>query len=166
MSNVNVDVIPYWNAVIFFEITALVLLGLVVLISALLTTQYHGLLKPIGVALSFLAFLFLLIGLILILSYLKRETRSIADVYPYVHSRLVHQLDGRYPTALRQMVRRQVQQTYRAYNLLPGQEGHNDTHLRQWSGAEGRWQFIPYSSLNTAAYVTTCTSSCYSTYNY
>jgi hypothetical protein len=144
---------PHWNAVIFFEITALVLLGLVVLISALLTTQYHGLLKPIGVALSFLAFLFLLIGLILILSYLKRETRSIADVYPYVHSRLVNQLAGRYPTVLHQMVRRQVQQTYRAYNLLPGQEGHNETHLRQWSPDAGRWQFIPYSSLNTAAYV-------------
>jgi len=83
---------PHWNAVIFFEIAALVLLGLVVVVVSLLTTQYRHLLKLAGAALAFLAFLFLLIGLIILLGFLKRETRSIADSYPYVHSRLASQV--------------------------------------------------------------------------
>jgi hypothetical protein len=144
---------PHWNAVIFFEITALVLLGLVVVIAALLTTQYHGLLKPIGVALSFVAFLFLLLGLILLLSYLKRETRTIADSYPHVQPRLANQLGAgqRYSSVLHKVVRRQTHETYRAYPLLPGQHPYNDTHFQQYSEKEQTWIYTPYSSVNTGA---------------
>jgi hypothetical protein len=146
---------PHWNAIIFFEITALIFLGLVVVLAALLTTQYHGLLKPIGVVLSFLAFLFLLIGLILLLSYLKRETRTIADSYPHVHSKIASQVGvgQRYSNVVHKVIRRQVHETYRAYQLLPGQHPYNDTHFQQYSQAENTWVYIPYSSvIQPAAY--------------
>lgn len=141
----------HWNAVIFFEVTALVLLGLVVIIVSLLTTHYHGLLKPIGILLSFLAFLFLLIGLIILLSYLKRETRSIADAYPYVHSRLGIQVGQRHTSGRSAIVRRQVHETYRAYPLAPGQHAYNETHFQQLSEKTRSWVYIPYSS-NPANY--------------
>jgi fumarate reductase subunit D len=140
---------PYWNAVIFFEIAALVLLGIVLVASALLSTQYHGLLKLIGAALSFVAFIFLLIGLILLLSYLKRETRSIADIYPHVHTKLTNQVsqNQRYPTALHKAIRRQAHETYRAFSLQPGQHPYNETHFQQYSEQENAWIYLPYSSL-------------------
>jgi len=144
---------PYWNAIIFFEIAALILLGLVVVVSALLTTQYHGLLKLVGVALSFIAFLFLLIGLILILSYLKRETRTIADAYPHIYSKIANQLNQRHQTVLHKAVRRQAHETYRAYSLSPGQHPFNQTHFQQYSEKENAWVYIPYSSLSSASYV-------------
>ncbi len=145
---------PHWNAIIFFEITALVLLGLVVVIASLLTTQYHGLLKQVGAALAFLAFLFLLIGLILILSTLKRETRTIADAYPHDHARLVSQVNQRqrYPTVLHQAIRRQAHETYRAYSLSPGQHPYNDTHFQQYSEQDNAWVYLPYTSLRGTAY--------------
>ena len=146
---------PHWNAIIFFEITALIFLGLVVVLAALLTTQYHGLLKPIGVALSFLAFLFLLIGLILLLSYLKRETRNIADSYPHVHSKLANQVGvGRsYTNTVHKVIRRQAHETYRAYQLLPGQHPYNDTHFQEYSQTANTWVYTPYSSvIQSAAY--------------
>ena len=147
---------PHWNAVIFFEILALVLLGLVVFICALLTTQYHALLKPVGVALAFLAFLSLLLGLILILSYLKRETRSIADIYPHTYHRFADKVglvaDPRYPPQVQRVVRRQTQESYRAYSLLPGQYSHNETHYQEYSREANAWVYYPYSSKNTAAY--------------
>jgi hypothetical protein len=142
----------YWNAVIFFEVAALVLLGLVVVVSALLTTQYSGLLKLVGLALSFLAFLFLLVGLILILSYLKRETRSIADIYPHVHTQFGKHVSKYQQTVLHQVVRRQVHETYRAYSLSPGQHPYNRTHFTQYSEQENAWVYIPYTTLNTAPY--------------
>jgi hypothetical protein len=144
---------PYWNAVIVFELTALILLGLVVVISALLTTNFHGLLKLIGIALSFLAFLFLLIGLILILSYLKRETRTIADSFPHDYSKLANQAGQRYQTVLHKAVRRQAHETYRAFSLSPGQHPFNQTHFQQYSEQENKWVYIPYTSLGTSAYV-------------
>ena len=139
---------PHWNAVIFFEITALILLGLVVLVSALLSTQFHGLLKLIGVALSFLAFLFLLIGLIILLSYLKRETRTIADVYPHIYSRFAHQVARGYHAAPHKVVRRQSQQTYRAYSLTAGQRPYNETHFYQYIQESNTWVPRPYTDLN------------------
>ena len=143
----------HWNAIIFFEITALVLLGLVVVIASLLTTQYHALLKPIGIALSFLAFLFLLIGLIILISTLKSETRSIADTYPYVHSRLATQVGQRYSNVRHTAVRREAaHETYRAYPLQPGQHPYNETHFQQYSQTDNAWVHIPYSSLAAAAY--------------
>lgn len=143
---------PYWNAVIFFEVTALVLLGLVVFVSALLTTQYSALLKLAGLALAFLAFLFLLIGLILILSYLKRETRTIADTYPHIYSRFANQVNHRYPTVLHKAVRRQAHETYRAYSLGPNQHPHNQTHFQQYSEPAAAWIYVPYSSLAATNY--------------
>lgn len=141
----------HWNAVIFFEVTALVLLGLVVIIASLLTTQYHGLLKPIGVLLSLVAFLFLLIGLIIILSYLKRETRSFTDAYSHIHSRLSTQVGRRYTNARPAIVRRQAHETYRAYPLASGQHAYNGTHFQQWSQEQNKWIHIPYAN-NPANY--------------
>ncbi|UJR22183.1 hypothetical protein I4U23_025247 [Adineta vaga] len=141
----------HWNAVIFFEVTALILLGLVVLIVSLLTTQYHGLLKPIGILLSFVAFLFLLIGLIILLSYLKRETRSIADSYPYIHSRLGIQVGHRHTAGRSAIVRRQAHETYRAYPLAPGQHSYNETHYQQFSEKTRSWVYFPYAN-NPANY--------------
>jgi hypothetical protein len=82
----------YWNFVIAFEIIALILLGIVVFLTALLTTQFHGILKPAAAGLALLAFILLLIGLILILTHLKRETRSFADAYPHIHQRLADKI--------------------------------------------------------------------------
>ena len=140
---------PHWNAIIFFEITALVLLGLVVLVCALLSTQYHTLLKLVGLALSLLAFLFLLIGLILILSYLKRETRTIADTYPHVHSRLANHI---YQRLLHKVVRRQAHEIYRAYSLSQGQHPYNETHFQQYSEQAREWIKVPYSTLENMPY--------------
>lgn len=140
-----------WNAVIFFEVAALVLLGLVVIVVSLLATQYHGLLKPIGILLSFLAFLFLLLGLIILLSHLKRETRSLADAYPYIHSRLATQVGQRYSNIRHSMVRRQAHETYRVYPLAPGQHHYNETHFQQYSQKDQGWVQIPYAN-NPANY--------------
>jgi hypothetical protein len=141
---------PYWNAVIVFEILALILLGLVVFVCALLTTQYHGLLKPIGVVLAFLAFLFLLIGLILILSYLKRETRSIADTYPHIFQRIVDKVGHHHQhhqTVLRRAVRRQTHETYQGYDLIPpNQRYYNLSHYLQLTDRND-WVLLPVSNL-------------------
>ena len=138
---------PHWNAVIFFEVTALVLLGLVVVVASLLTTHYHNLLKPIGVLLSFLAFLCLLIGLIILLSYLKRETRSIVDTYPSVHSRLALQVGQRSAYGHHTIVRRQARETYHVYPLTSEQRAYNDTHFYQMNKQGGGWDIVPYSRL-------------------
>jgi len=144
---------PHWNAIIFFEITALILLGLAVVVTALLTTHFDKLLKLVGVALSFIAFIFLLIGLILLLSYLKRETRTIADTFPHVYSRLGNQASPRHQTVLHKAIRREAQhETYRAYSLLPGQHPYNQTHFQQYSEQENKWVYLPYTSLGTSAY--------------
>ena len=148
---------PHWNAVIFFEILALVLLGLLVFICALLNTQYHALLKPVGLAVAFLAFLSLLLGLIILLSYLKRETRSIADIYPHTSHRFAQKVglvaDPSYPVQVQRVVRRQTQETFRAYSLLPGQYPYNNTHYQEYSNEVNAWVQKPYTSKNTAAYV-------------
>lgn len=163
---------PYWNAVIFFEIAALILLGLLIFVSALLTTQFHALLKLIGVVLSAIAFLFLLLGLILILSYLKRETRTIADEFPHTHSRLAQQVSQRYHLVPQKLVRRNTHETYRAYSLGPGQHPYNETHFQQYSEQQGTWVQLPYSSLKVVPYeprgpqaVTTRTTTAAPLYN-
>lgn len=143
---------PHWNAIIFFEIAALVLLGLLVVAIALFTTNFRNLLKPVAVLLSFLAFLFLLIGLILLLSYLKRETRNIADTYPHVYTRLGNQVNQRYQSVLHKAVRREAHETYRAYSLQPGQHPYNETHYQQYSEQRGAWVYYPYSGASAAAY--------------
>jgi hypothetical protein len=154
---------PYWNAIIVFELAALILLGLVVVVVSLLTTQYQNLLKLIGVALSFLAFLFLLIGLILLLSYLKRETRTIADTYPHVYSRWGSQVGQRYQSVLHKAIRRETHETYRAYSLQPGQHPYNQTHFQQYSEQQNAWVYIPYSSLTSSAYAPRAQSATQST---
>jgi hypothetical protein len=145
----------YWNWVSVFEITALVLLGIVVFLVALLTTQFHGLLKLAGAGLALLAFIFILVGLILILSYLKRETRSFADIYPHIYRRLTNQLSTAYgghrpaqrsPTVLHQAIRRQTHEVYRAFPLLPGQHPFNDTHYQEYSDQVRNWVYRPYVS--------------------
>ena len=148
----------YWNWVIFFELAALILLGIVVFLVALQTTQFHGILKPAGAGLSLLAFIFLLIGLILILTHLKRETRSIADTYPHIHQRLGDKLTVVHdqhrarqqvvPTALHRAVRRQAHETYRIYPLLPGQHPYNDTHFQEYSESARSWVYTAYSSMS------------------
>lgn len=143
---------PYWNAVIFFEIAALILLGLVVVVIALFTTQWRQLLKLAGAGLAFLAFLFLLIGLILILSYLKRETRTIVDTYSHTYSRLANSVGKRYQSALHKVARREAHETYRAYSLLPGQHPYNTTHFQQYSQEQSAWVYIPYSTLANTNY--------------
>jgi len=115
--------------------------------AALLTTKFHGLLKLIGAAVSIIAFLFLLIGLILLLSYLKRETRSISDIYPHTHSRIANHVSQR-QTVLHKAVRREVHETYRAYSLSPGQHPYNQTHFQQYSEQARDWLYVPYSSLS------------------
>lgn len=154
----------YWNWVIFFEVTALVLLGIVVFLVALLRTQFGPLLKLAAAGLSILAFIFLLIGLILILSHLKRETRSLADSYPHIYQRLANQIgtvpgrnrpQQRNNSPFRLAVRRQATEYYRAYSLLPGQHPYNDTHFQEYSEKAGAWVYRPYSSLSgSAPYVT------------
>lgn len=142
---------PHWNAVIFFEVTALVLLGLVVIVAAVLHTKLPAILKLVGAALAFLAFIFLLIGLILILSYLKRETRSLADIYPHKYHQLADQigLAQNQRHAHVQKIRRQA--IIRNYQLLPGQHPHNETHYQEYSQAENAWVYRPFSSKNLAA---------------
>lgn len=149
---------PYWKWVIFFEITALVLLGLVVFLAALQPTSLGDKLRPVAAGLAFLAFLFLLIGLILILSYLKRETRSYADVYPHINRRVSDQLSvvynqnqaqqAAYNNPLVHAIKRRSKEFYRAYSLLPGQHPYNDTHFQEYSEEERLWVYRPYSSLN------------------
>lgn len=147
---------PYWNAVIVFEILALIFLGIVVFLAALLTTHFQHLLKLVAAVLSLLAFIFLLVGLILILSYLKRETRSFADAYPHIHQRLAQKIHAYHetrrsanynPTILHQAVRRQAKEYYRLYQLLPGQYAHNETHFREFSHEANEWVYKPLSSL-------------------
>lgn len=149
----------YWSWVIFFEITALVLLGIAVFLIALLRTQFGPLLKLAAAGLSILAFIFLLVGLILILTHLKRETRSIADAYPHIYSRLLNQLGvnsnqnhAQQPQyrPYRRAVRRQAKEIIRAYSLLPNQQAFNDTHFQEYSEQTRSWVFRPYTSLDTS----------------
>jgi len=142
---------PYWNAVIFFEVTAVILLALVVIAAALLHLKLPAILKLVGAALAFLAFLFLLVGLILILSYLKRETRSLADIYPHKYHQLADQigLAQNQRHAHLQKVRRQA--IIRNYQLLPGQHPHNETHYQEYSQADNSWVYRPFSAKNIAA---------------
>ncbi|CAF0905609.1 unnamed protein product [Rotaria sp. Silwood1] len=144
----------YWNFVIFFEILALILLGIVLFLTALLPTQFRLLLKLAAAGLALFAFLVLLIGLILILSYRKRETQSFADIFPHIYQRLVHtlgyghntqQLSRRSPTILRQAIRRQTKETYRAYALPTNGYPYNQTHYQIFSQQEFRWVYRPYS---------------------
>lgn len=145
---------PYWKWVIFFEIAALVLLGLVVFLAALQPTSLGDKLRPVAAGLAFLAFLFLLIGLILILSYLKRETRSFADAYPHINRRVTDQVATVYHanqvhnSKLRHILRRRSQEFYRAYPLLPGQHPYNDTHFQEYSDEERSWVYRAYTSIN------------------
>lgn len=157
---------PYWNFVIFFEVAALVLLGIVVFLVALQNTQFQGIVRPAAAGLALIAFIFLLVGLILILSHLKRETRSLADAYPHIHQRfsdklaVVHDANRArqyYPTNnrrsvrnVRRMARRQVHETYRAYSLLPGQHPFNETHFQEYSEQLRAWIQVPYTSLAQA----------------
>lgn len=148
---------PYWNAVIVFEILALIFLGIVVVLLALQTTHLHAILKPVAAGLALLAFICLLIGLILILSYLKRETKSFADAYPHIYHRLANKMAHivtpdrepvYYDSSLRRAVsRRQVTQTYRIYSLSQGQHPYNETHFQEYSEELRAWVYRPYSSL-------------------
>jgi hypothetical protein len=159
----------YWNFVIVFEIIALVLLGVVVLLTALLTTQFQGILKLAAAGLALIAFILLLVGLILILSYLKRETRSFADAYPHIYQRLASKLGvdtskhsayqgsalrravGRRTAVRRTVLRRDVlhnpPERYRAYALAPGQHSYNETHYREYSDYVHAWLYKPYADL-------------------
>lgn len=150
----------YWNWVIFFEVTALVLLGIVVFLVALLRTQFGPLLKLAAAGLSILAFIFLLVGLILILAHLKRETRSIADTYPHIYQRLANhigtvpvrnRLHQRSADPLRSAIRRRAPEYYRAYSLSPGQNPYNETHFQEYSETARAWIYRPYSSLSGSA---------------
>lgn len=151
----------YWNWVIFFELFALILLGIVLFLTALQTTQFHGIVKPAAAGLALLAFISLLVGLILILSHLKRETRSIADTYPHIYQRYADKLNivhdpnraRQYDNSLlrRALTRRQTHETYRVYSLLPGQHPYNETHYQEYSEAERNWVYKPYSGLQPAA---------------
>ena len=151
----------YWKWVIFFEIFALILLGLALLLTALQTTHLQGILKPAAAGLALLAFISLLIGLILILSHLKRETRSIADTYPHLHQRYADKLNivhdpnraRQYDNSLlrRALVRRQSHETYRVYSLLPGQHAYNDTHYQEYSEQARSWVYKPYTGLQPSA---------------
>lgn len=154
----------YWNWVIFFEIFALVLLGIALFLTALQTTQFQGIFKPAAAGLALLAFISLLVGLILILSHLKRETRSIADTFPHIHQRYTDKINvihdpnraRQYDNSLlrRALVRRQTHETYRVYSLLPGQHPYNATHYQEYSEIERTWVYKPYSGLQpTAPYV-------------
>ncbi|CAF2433843.1 unnamed protein product [Rotaria sp. Silwood2] len=143
----------YWNWVIFFEIFALILLGIVVFLTALLTGKLPAIVKLAAAGLAVLAFLVLFLGLILILSYLKRETHSFADAYPYIFQRLANVLGyghnsqpliRRSPTVLHQAIRRQTKDTYRAYSLGPKQYPHNLTHYQEFSAEIHNWVYKPY----------------------
>jgi hypothetical protein len=146
----------YWKFVISFELIALILLGIVVFLTALLTTQFHGILKPAAAGLSLLAFILLLVGLILILTHLKRETHSFADAYPHIYQQLGNKLGVVYnpyqgqqskPTALRRALRRQTHEFYRAYPLLEGQYFYNTTHFQEYSEQDRAWVYKPYSNI-------------------
>ncbi|CAF1496653.1 unnamed protein product [Adineta ricciae] len=146
----------YWNWVIFFEVTALILLGLALLVTALVSTDFNPLLRLAAAGLAILAFLFLFIGLILILSYLKRETQSLADAYPHIHQRLTGKLGLTHEpyrgkrtkqSILHQVVRRQAHETYRLYPLGEGQHPHNATHYQEFSHELNNYVFKPYSDL-------------------
>lgn len=145
---------PYWNLVIVFEILALVLLGLVVVLAALLTTNLQDLLKFIAAGLALLAFLLLFIGLILILTHLKRETRSFADAYPHIYPRLANSVSGKQSGnerphnvhAVRLPSRRRRGDIYRVYSLELGQFPHNETHFVEFSNSDNAWVYKPYAS--------------------
>jgi hypothetical protein len=151
----------YWNFVIFFEIAALILLGIVVFLAALLSTQFQALLKLAAAGLALLAFIFLLVGLLLIVTHLKRETRSFADAYPHIQQRLTDKLgvvhdqyraqqsnSSPFRRAIhRRAVHRRSSEFYRAYPLLPGQHPYNDTHFQEYSEQARSWVYKPYSSI-------------------
>ena len=137
----------------------MILLGLAVVAIALFTTQWKQLLKLAGAGLAFLAFLFLLIGVILILSHLKRETLTIADTYPHIYSRLANQVGKRYQSTLHKVARREAHETYRAYSLLPGQHPYNTTHFQQYSQEQNAWIYLPYTSLANTNYAPHSASS-------
>lgn len=148
---------PYWKWVIFFEITALILLGLVVFFAALQWTNLGDKIRPVAAGLAFLAFLFLLFGLILILSHLKRETRSFADAYPHINKRVTDQLgtvynrhqvqQPVYNSPLRHILKRRSSEFYRAYPLVAGQHPYNDTHFQEYSEQDRTWVYRPYTSI-------------------
>jgi len=150
----------YWNFVIFFEVAALILLGIVVFLTALLSTQFKELLKPAAAGLALLAFIFLLVGLILILSHLKRETRFLADAYPHIRRRLGDRLgighdlrhnQQRNSYSHHRAVRQETSDIYRLYPLSDGQHRYNNTHFQQYSEHERAWVYIPYSRIGPAA---------------
>jgi hypothetical protein len=142
--------------VIFFEIVALILLGIVVFVVALSTTQYGSILKLAAAGLALLAFIFLLVGLILILTHLKRETHSFADAYPHIQQRLSGKLGivrnqyrraQRNPSFLGRAVRRQTLEHNRVYPLSLGQYSYNDTHFQEYSEQARAWVQKPYTSI-------------------
>ncbi|CAF1507846.1 unnamed protein product [Didymodactylos carnosus] len=147
----------YWNAFISFEIIALILLGLVVLISALLTTHFQEKLKPIGIGLSLLAFLFILIGLILLGTHLKRELEHLGHSLPVIKQRLLNKIgtrttEGRQrdysadnyqegESILRRAIKRQTD-----YYRTQLQSPYNETHYYQFSEKHGTYILYPYLS--------------------
>jgi hypothetical protein len=151
----------YWNFVIVFEVIALVLLGIVVFLTALLSTEFQALLKLAAAGLALVAFIFLLVGLILIVTHLKRETRSFADAYPHIHQRLSDKLaivrdqyrgkqsnPSPFRRAIsRRAISRRASEFYRAYPLLPGQHPYNESHFQEYSEQARSWVYKPYSSI-------------------
>ncbi|CAF0742817.1 unnamed protein product [Didymodactylos carnosus] len=154
----------YWNAFIAFEITALILLGLVVLISALLTTYYQGTLKPIGIGLSLIAFIFLLVGLILLGTHLKREVEHLGRSLPIIKQRLLHKIGtGTTSTAgerqqdysydkyreaqsiLRRALKRQT-------DYYQARIEYNDTHYYQFSEQYKMFILYPYNNYTSSLY--------------
>lgn len=150
---------PYWNFVIFFEVAALVLLGIALLVTTLVSTEFNPILRLAAAGLAILAFLFLFIGLLLIVTHLKRETRSFADAYPHIHQRVTSKLGLTHEahrgkrtqkSFLHQIVRRQTHETYRLYPLGEGQHAHNATHYQEFSHELNNYVFKPYTDLYPA----------------
>lgn len=149
----------YWNVVIVFEILSLVFLGLVVILAVLLATHLQDLLKFAAAGLALLAFILLLIGLILILSHLKRETRSFADAYPHIYRRLTSIFSSSQPSnrgspslesALRLPGRYRRADVYRVYSLGAGQYPHNETHFVEFSNEIRDWVYKAYATSGKA----------------
>ncbi|UJR26948.1 hypothetical protein I4U23_008256 [Adineta vaga] len=149
----------YWNFVIFFEVAGLILLGLSLLVAALISTEFHPMLRLAAAGLAILAFLFLFIGFLLIVTHLKRETRSFADAYPHIHQRVTSKLGLTHESYrgkrtqksfLHQIIRRQTHETYRLYPLGEGQHPHNATHYQEFSHELNNYVFKPYSDLYPA----------------
>lgn len=149
----------YWNWVIFFEVTALILLGISLLVTTLVATEFHPMLRLAAAGLGILAFIFLFIGLLLIVTHLKRETRSFADAYPHIHQRVTGKLGLTHEpyrgkrtqkSPLHQVIRRQAHETYRLYPLGEGQHPHNATHYQEFSHESNSYVFKPYSDVYPA----------------